>query len=446
VTSAATSAPAQERGAHAPSNTPTVLRRLRTALVALAVLAGATAALLTFEQHAVSSSAGEHTATAVMQAYAARQALVDADSQALDNVNSPQAVQTIPLGAGPSGQYQDDIAAAAQSLEQVAENNTAGTPGTQALQLIEGLLPAYTGLVAQADANYGAQGSKAQGSNGSGVGSGVGVANLWSASELMHDEILTDGQHGEIRTDGQPDPQSAARACLRVRQPTPSDQLDSLADLQCYEQQVLSGQRSSPWVNPWLFAGWVVVALAMASTLAAAQRQFSVRLHRMLSKYLTLAAAALIGLGVVTAHVITSDHAFDAAQSGPLATVLSLQDYQTATTDALGQSALAKVIEPACAQCAAEQGMGAPRAEADAAVTTTAHAALARAHYLTQDPHLTHVPGDITVQQRAYDADTRAATAGYLRSLMLIVVLTALLVLLIFLGFRRHLDEYRYQS
>lgn len=433
MTSAATSAPAQERGAHAPSNTPTVLRRLRTALVSLAVLAGATAALLTFEQHAVSSSAGEHTATAVMQAYAARQALVDADSQALVNVNGPQAVQTIPLGAGPSGQYQDDIAAAAQSLEQVAENNTAGTLGTQALQLIEGLLHAYTGLVEQADANYGAQGSKAQGSNGS----GVGVANLWSASELMHGEILTNGQ---------PNLQSAARACLRVRQPTPSDQLDSLADLQCYEQQVLSGQRSSPWVNPWLFAGWVVVALAMASTLAAAQRQFSVRLHRMLSKYLTLAAAALIGLGVVTAHVITSDHAFDAAQSGPLATVLSLQDYQTATTDALGQSALAKVIEPACAQCAAEQGMGAPRAEADAAVTTTAHAALARAHYLTQDPHLTHVPGDITVQQRAYDADTRAATAGYLRSLMLIVVLTALLVLLIFLGFRRHLDEYRYQS
>lgn len=437
MTSAATSAPAQERGAHAPSNTLTVLRRLRTALVALAVLAGATAALLTFEQHAVSSSAGEHTATAVMQAYAARQALVDADSQALVNVNSPQAVQTIPLGAGPSGQYQDDIAAAAQSLEQVAENNTAGTPGTQALQLIEGLLPAYTGLVEQADANYGAQGSKAQGSNGSGVGSGVGVANLWSASELMHGEILTDGQ---------PNLQSAARACLRVRQPTPSDPLDSLADLQCYEQQVLSGQRSSPWVNPWLFAGWVVVALAMASTLAAVQRQFSVRLHRMLSKYLTLAAAALIGLGVVTAHVITSDHAFDAAQSGPLATVLSLQDYQTATTDALGQSALAKVIEPVCTQCAAEQGMGAPRAEADAAVTTTAHAALARAHYLAQDPHLTHVPGDITVQQRAYDAGTRAATAGYLRSLMLIVVLTALLVLLIFLGFRRHLDEYRYQS
>lgn len=434
MTSAATSAPAQERWAHAPSNTPTVLRRLRTALVALAVLAGATAALLTFEQHAVSSSAGEHTAIAVMQAYAARQALVDADSQALVNVNSPQAVQTIPLGAGPSGQYQDDIAAAAQSLEQVAENNTAGAPGTQALQLIEGLLPAYTGLVAQADANYGAQGSKTQGSNGS----GVGVANLWSASELMHGEILTDGQ---------PDLQSAASACLKVRQPTPSDQLDnSLADLQCYEQQVLSGQRSSPWVNPWLFAGWVVVALAMASTLAAVQRQFSVRLHRMLSKYLTLAAAALIGLGVVTAHVITSDHAFDAAQSGPLATVLSLQDYQTATTDALGQSALAKVIEPACTQCAAEQHMGASRAEADAAVTTTAHAALARAHYLAQDPHLRHVPGDITVQQRAYDAGTRAATAGYLRSLMLIVVLTALLVLLIFLGFRRHLDEYRYQS
>ena len=443
MTSTAASAPSAERRARAPSSTPTVLRRLRTVLVTLAVLAGAAAALLTIEQHAVSSSAGEHTATAVMQAYAARQALVDADSQA---------VQTIPLGAGPSGQYQDDIAAAAQSLEQVAENNTAGATGTHALQLLEGLLSAYTGLVEQADAHYrmqvsgtGENGVGAASENGVSAEGGVGVQYLWSASELMHGEILTDGQPLK---DGTPeDLQSAATHCLAARQPNPSDLQDSLADLQCLEQQELAGQRSSPWVTSWLFAGWVVVALAVVIALAVAQRQFSVRLRRLLSSFLTLAAATVIGLGLVTAHVVMSRHAYDAALSGPLATVLDLQDYQTAKTDEQGQSALATVIEHACDHCAdPEQLMAESQAGSDAPVATAAHTALDRAHYLAQDPQLAHVPGDITTQQGTYDAATTAAGAGYLRSLVLIVVLTALLVLLIFLGFRRHLDEYRYQS
>src|ERR1022692_568265 len=92
-----------ERMDRAPSTTPVLLRRLRAALVALALLAGGTALLLTIEAHAVISSAGEHTASAVIQAYAAHEALADADRQA---------VKTIPLGAWPSGQYQDDIAAA----------------------------------------------------------------------------------------------------------------------------------------------------------------------------------------------------------------------------------------------------------------------------------------------------------------------------------------------
>jgi hypothetical protein len=436
VTSTATPAPSAAGEARAPSSTPTVLRRLRTVLVALAVLAGAAAALLTIEQHAVSSSAGEHTATAVMQAYAARQALVDADSQA---------VQTIPYGAGPSGQYQDDIAAAAQSLEQVAENNTAGAKGTSALQLLEGLLSAYTGLIEQADAHYRMQGG-GTGESGAGAENGVGVQYLWSASELMHSEILTDGRTSK---DGTPeDLQAAATGCLEAHQPNPSDQRDSLADLQCLEQQVLASQRSSPWVNPWLFAGWVVVALVLVIALVVAQRQFSVRLRRLLSSFLTLAAATVVGLGLVTAHVLASEHAYDAALSGPFATVLNVQDYQTAQIDGQGQSALANsVIGNACDQCARpQQEMAQKRADSDAPVAKTAHTALNKAHSVPQDPGLTHVPGDVTDQQRAYEADTTAAGAGYVRSLALIVALTALLVVLIFLGFRRHLDEYRYQS
>jgi hypothetical protein len=436
VTSTATSAPSAAGAARAPSSTPTVLRRLRTVLVALAVLAGAAATVLTIEQHAVSSSAGEHTATAVMQAYAARQALADADSQA---------VQTIPLGAGPSGQYQDDIAAAAQSLEQVAENNTAGATGTSALQLLEGLLSAYTGLIDQADAHYRMQGSGTSDS-GQHVENGVGVQYLWSASELMHTEILTDGR--TLKGDKPEDLQAAAKHCLTAGQPDSSDQQDSLADLQCIEQQALAGQRSSPWVNPWLFAGWVIVALALVIALVVAQRQFAVRLRRLLSSLLTLAAGAVIGLGLVTAHVLTSAHAYDAALSGPFATVLTLQDYQTAGTDEQGQSALASnVIGTACDQCALpQQEKAQEQADSDAPVGRTAQAALENAHLVPPDPSLAHVPGDITDQQRAYEADVTAAGAGYAWSLALIVVLTALLVLLVFLGFRRHLDDYRYQS
>jgi hypothetical protein len=427
VTSTITSVPTQERGARAPSSTPTVLRRLRAVLVTLAVLAGAAAALLTVEQHAVSSSASEHTATAVMQAYAARQALVDADSQA---------VQTIPLGAGPSGQYQDDIAAAQQSLEQVAENNTAGATGTHALQLLAGLVTAYTTLIEQADAHYRMQDT---------LESGVGLQFLWSASELMHGEILTDGR---TLTNGKPEElQSAATHCLGAPPANSSDQRDSLADLQCFEQQALAGQRSSPWVSPWLFAGWVVVALAVLLALVLAQRQFAARLRRLLSSFLTLAAAAVIGLGLVTAHVVASQRAYDAALSGPLTTVLNLQDRQTAIADNQGQLGLAHVIEQACKDCATpEQRMAENQADSDTPVATAARTALDRARYLSQDPLLAHIPGDITAQQGAYAAAATAAGAGYLRSLVLIVVLTALLVVLIFLGFRRHLDEYRYQS
>jgi|SRR5450755_1917059 hypothetical protein len=183
-----------ERMDRAPSTTPVLLRRLRAALVALALLAGGTALLLTIETHAVISSAGEHTASAVIQAYAAHEALADADRQA---------VETIPLGAWPSGQYQDDIAAAEQSLEQVAENNAAGASGSDPLQLIEGLLTSYTGLIEQADAHYRLREA------------GFGVADLWFASELMHGQILTG--------------------------------TDSLADLQSAEQSALAAQRSSPW-------------------------------------------------------------------------------------------------------------------------------------------------------------------------------------------------------
>jgi len=371
----------------APSATLAQLRQLRAVLAALAILAGGMALLVSWEEHADVVAAGTHTATAVIQTYAAAQALTDADSQA---------VQNVPQGAGPPGQYQADIAAGEQSLEQVAENNTAGASGTQSLQLIEGLIPAYTGLVEQADTRFSVQ---------AGTGNGVGVEDLWSASELMHQEILA-GQN-------------------------------SLASLRTSEQDTLDSQRSSPWVSPWLNALWIIPALALLGMLAATQRFLYRRMRRLLSKYLTLTAAAVIALCVTTSHVIVSEHAFSVT-SGPLATVLTLQDWQTYSTDEHGQTMLVHLIGSTCAQCSAEQAVADMIVDADGNQVQMAEATVQRTCGAQGD-----IPGCITDQERSYSADAARAQSGYGTSMAFIAVLTVLLLLLIPLGLRRYLDEYR---
>jgi len=374
----------------APSTTPLLLRRMRAAMVILTLLTGAAAGLVTVQEHAVVSSAGQHTAVAVMQAYAAHQALADADGQA---------VQTIPPGTGLAGQYQDDIAAAEQNLEQVAENNTAGTDGTRALQLIEGLLPAYAGLIEQADAHYRLQGSGEH---------GVGVEYLWEASDLMHGQILTDTQ---------------------------STQKDSVTDLQSAEQATLARQESSPWASPWLSAVWLLPAAALLLMLAATQRLLYRRSRRVLSKYLTMAVAAVIALCVVAGHVIESENSFRMA-SGPLATVVALQKTQAVDADGQAQIELANFLRQSCKCQAADNA---------ATVATPDIEALGKVPAQPPCPP-PKAAGCITDEQGTYTADVDAARAGYDTSLVLIAVLTVVLLLLIPLGLWRYLDEYRYRE
>ena len=245
---------------------------------------------------------------------------------------------------------------------------------------------------------------------------GVGLEDLWSASSLMHSEILTTTGPG----------------------PGPGPD-DSLAGLAADEQSALATQRSSPWANPWVFAAWLSAAVALGGTLVVAQCQFSLRLRRVLSRYLTLAAAALIGLCLVTGHVVAAEHAFDSAQSGPLAMVVDLENAQTARTDQLGRSNLAALLSTGCAQCSAEHQETEEQANSDATLVASG-----RARFPALG--LADIPHAITTDQGAYTREAIAADAGYPRSLLVIIVLTALLVLLTFLGFRRHLDEYRYRS
>jgi hypothetical protein len=335
--------------------------------------------------HATITSVGEHTGRAVLQADAARQALADADSQAL---------QTIPEGAGPVGQYQDDVAAAEQSMEQVAENNAAGAAGSRALQLTEGLLTAYTALIEQADAHYRIAGQ-----------SGVGLEDLASASNLMHNQILTGP--------------------------------GSLSDLVSAQRGALAAQRSSPWASPWLNALWVVPAIALLATLTATQLVLYRRLRRALSRYLTLAAAALLALSVVTWHAAGSEQALASALAGPLDTMITLHDFQTVSTDEQGQQTFAK--SSCSGQCAPA------RAAQEIANRDTRELAGVAAKLTRADCPNLDKPGCITNQQRAYDTQVATAEAGYSSRFALIAALAVLLLLLIPIGLLRHLDEYRYR-
>jgi len=376
----------------APSDTRLRLRRLRAAMVILTLLTGAAAAVVTVQEHAVVSSAGEHTGPAVMQAYAAHQELADATNQA---------VQTIPLGAGPVGQYQDDIAAAEQNLEHVAENNTAGADGTNSLQLIEGLLPAYTGLIEQADAHFRVRAG----------GGGADVEDLWQATDLMLGQILTDDQGA---------------------------QKDSVTDLQSAEQATLTRQQSSPWTSPWLGSVWLLPAIALLITLAATQRLLYRRSRRLLSKYLTMAAAAVIAMAIVASHVIVLEHSFRMA-SGPLNTVVAQQKIQAVYADDQVDSGLYALIV-SCVQCTATQ-VAVDNLVKDEILTLPPPAESAQ----------TACPEDssaacITAMQAKYAQDVGAAQADYGASLVLIAVLTVMLLLLIPLALTRYLDEYRYRQ
>jgi hypothetical protein len=372
-----------------PSTTPAVLRRLRAVLITLTLLTAGAALLVFAAAYASITSAGQHTARAVLQAAAARQALADADSQA---------VQTIPLGAGPAGQYQDDVAAAEQSLEQVAENNAAGAAGSHSLQLTEGSLTAYTGLIEQADAHYR---MPAAGQTG------VGFEYLWSASNLLHSQILTGP--------------------------------DGLSNLLAAQQRALAGQRSSPWVSPWLSALWVVPAIALLAMLVATQLVVYRRFRRLLKWYLTLAVAALLALSATTWHVIGSEHRLEAAISGPFTTVSALRSFQQASIDWKGQQTLQMLALPLCGQCAPWQRASAV-AMSDTRQREDAQAALARANCAPDRPEC------ITSEQGVYDRDVAAAQAGFVSRLTLIATLAALMLLLIPLALRRHLDEYRWRS
>jgi hypothetical protein len=149
--------------------TRVTLRRLLIALVGVtaAVLAASVSAGVAL--HGTATDFHARSAPSIVDVLAARGALVEADAAAACSFATGGAKV-----AGPGEQYQNQISVANQSLAQVAEHNIAGDLASQQIQLIDGLLAAYTGLIEQADATY--RGNAP-----------LGAVYLWYASWLLHD-------------------------------------------------------------------------------------------------------------------------------------------------------------------------------------------------------------------------------------------------------------------
>lgn len=91
--------------------------------------------------HSTVETVHNTTAPAILDVLAARDALVKADSAAVDSFRSDEVKLT-----GPGLQYQTQLTGASQHLVQVAERNAAGQ-GSQRIQLLEALLESYSGLI-----------------------------------------------------------------------------------------------------------------------------------------------------------------------------------------------------------------------------------------------------------------------------------------------------------
>lgn len=237
----------------AKASTRQRLARLRAALLltTVVVLAVAIAAFLNVSDTA--DTIRDRTTTAMLEVVSARAALAEANQAAIGSFDSPEA----PL-AGPGQDYQNRMAAASQSLARVAEFNQAGADGAGRLQVIEGLVTAYTASIGQADAHFRDDSTL------------LGITDMWYASRLL-------------RADG--------------------GILPELQELQNDQRQALDEQ-VTPAFTTWLLALWLIAIVILLFLLAKTQVYLRRRFRRRLN--LPLVTATVLVLGACTALVFTN--------------------------------------------------------------------------------------------------------------------------------------------
>lgn len=381
-------APIATREAAAPSREPksTTRKTLQTLcvvlLVATAVVFGTS--LWVFQNvHGTVETVRTSTAPAIIDVLTAAAALVEADRAAIASLGTGKAQFT-----GPGQQYQNQIALAGQSLAQAAEDNAAGEDGSQTIQLVEGLLVSYQNLIGHADANFRES-----------PGSILGTTDLWYASHQLH--VVDIGILA---------------------------QLSRLLEVQ---RRALDSQLSANSMTTVAVLVWVPPIVFLFVVLCVTQVFLKRCFRRTLNPFLLLATVLLVGLSVVMSLTIWSQNRLQDSRAN-LDQLVNDWGAQIRVADVEGQRGLQNAVQ-GCAQV--EGGCG---------VTVTKFAA--DLETANQDAANRTATETIIVPQRTMQVNGQIATAGRYADLWFLIPLgTALIAVLILLGLRPRIEEYRYR-
>jgi hypothetical protein len=290
------------------STTRSALRLVQGGLLGGASIVFAVSALALQGVRGTEDTVHDRTVPAVLEVAGARAALVAADQAAIESFSGPQGQLT-----GPGADFQNQMAVASQSLAQLALDNVASGAAPQ-LQLVEGLLVSYTGLIEEADADYQIDPTP----QGQRVGSAAVV--MWNAAVLLHGQILPE-----------------------------------LDLLQRMEETALGDEVSSWWIGP----AFVPLPAALLALLVAAQVFLAGRFRRRLNPPLMGATALLLLALAGLASVVVSHSQLDVARH-TLSVVAG--DWRTQviggeTTTAVDAHSMEALLQP-CAQPAGACGDG----------------------------------------------------------------------------------------
>jgi hypothetical protein len=316
-----------------------------------------------------------HSVPSIMHIMAARAALVEADEAAVGGFRAGAVGLT-----GPGERYQNQIAVAGQSLTQLAVDSIAGAGVSQTIQLVQGLLAAYNGLIGQADAHYRQD-----------PASVLAGADLWYASRLLH---MPDG--GILA------------------------QLDGLLET---ERRALAGQLTAGRMAPGWALTWVLPGLVLLVLLVATQVFLSRRFRRTFNLPLLGATVAALALAAGMSSDVAARGELTATRDAGTALV-GVWQARIAAVDHRGQQMLREVVLKSCA----------PATGCGETVDRFAVAPGGNGG----------VPGEALLTAHIKDVDEHAAAAADTAGRQWLLVLAALVAMvLVPLGLVPRLNEYR---
>jgi len=374
-------------------NTRRTLWQLLAALLGLTTVVLAASVSVMAGTSRTAETVRTRSAPSILALAAVRTSMIRADAAAIDSFRTGRARL-----AGPGDDYQRYIAAATQGLAQAAGDIVTGEKSSLRIQLVEGLIVTYTGLVGQAHAHY------LQNSDDS-----LATVYLWYASLLVHDG-------GGIL-----------------------DQLDGLTG---DESSALAGRLSSGWLSPAATLLWVVPMIALLGVLVFAQLFLRERFRRRLNAWLLLGMVLLVTLAAGTSLALVSKSRLAQTRSA-LTGAEQLAQRQAADTDAQGQRYLAQMLRTLCPHQGQEEQCGWTVKEflsahpAPTASTTPSADPSAAVRAQAEDNQVAEGGREVN-----RDAEAASGAASYALVGLAVAVLLGTTV---WLALRPRIEEYRYR-